>query len=111
VNRRIFLLYAFVVALGFAFPSIQPAVADTPAPKASADIATPIKPAGEPAADSPKEDAAAIAADKRLAETTGYLASPPLEGRGLGTHGLEMAGDYIAQRFKDLGLKTNLYDG
>ena len=34
-----------------------------------------------------------MAADKRLADATRYLASPRLEGRGLGTHGLELAGD------------------
>src|SRR4051794_13466915 len=34
-----------------------------------------------------------------------YLASDQLEGRGVGTKGLELAGDYIAARFKSLGLK------
>jgi hypothetical protein len=35
-----------------------------------------------------------------------YLASDSLEGRGVGTHGLDLAADYIAARFKSLELKT-----
>jgi hypothetical protein len=34
-----------------------------------------------------------------------YLASDNLEGRGPGTHGLDLAADYIAQRFKSLDLQ------
>lgn len=34
-----------------------------------------------------------------------YLASDELEGRGLGTKGLDLAADYIAQRFKQYGLE------
>lgn len=102
MNRRILPLFGLVVALGFVVSSMAPAVADTPVPA---------NPAGNHAANSPKEDAEAIAADKRLSDATRYLASPELEGRGLGTHGLEMAGDYIAREFKELGLKTDLYDG
>jgi hypothetical protein len=51
------------------------------------------------------------AEDHRLADATRYLASPQLEGRGLGTRGLELAGDFIARQFKRIGLKTDLYDG
>ncbi len=55
------------------------------------------------------EDASAIEA--RLAETVRYLASDELEGRGIGTKGLDLAADYIAQRFREIGLKTELFDG
>src|SRR4051812_31369405 len=34
-----------------------------------------------------------------------YLASDRLEGRGVGTEGLDLAADYVATRFKSLGLK------
>jgi hypothetical protein len=34
-----------------------------------------------------------------------YLASPELEGRGIGTRGLDLAANYIADRFRSLGLK------
>src|SRR5204862_6879311 len=33
------------------------------------------------------------------------------EGRGLGTKGLDLAADYIADQFRAIGLKTELYDG
>jgi hypothetical protein len=112
VNRWILSLCGSVVALGLAISPIVRAFADTPASKNShADAATPYKAASEHAAKDAAEDADAVAADRRLADTTRYLASEPLEGRGLGTHGLEMAGDYIARQFKEMGLKTDLYDG
>jgi hypothetical protein len=108
VNRRILTLYVAVVALGFAVCSIPPVAADTPDTKnaTAPSILTPL-PQGEKG----KEDPDAKAADKRLADATRYLASEKLEGRGLGTHGLELAGDFIASQFKELGLKTDLYDG
>ncbi len=62
------------------------------------------------AADS-STSAANAAAEERLAETTKYLASDALEGRGLGTHGLDLAADYMAEQFKKIGLKTDLFDG
>jgi Zn-dependent M28 family amino/carboxypeptidase len=48
------------------------------------------------------QDAPATQAAKDLY----YLSSDQLEGRGVGTKGLELAGDYIAARFKSIGLKT-----
>lgn len=39
-------------------------------------------------------------------ESVGYLASDELEGRGLGTKGLDKAADYVAGNFKKLGLQT-----
>ncbi len=49
--------------------------------------------------------------EERLRETVRYLASDELEGRGLGTRGLELAAEHIAQAFKKAGLKTDLYTG
>jgi hypothetical protein len=47
----------------------------------------------------------------RLKESVGYLASDELEGRGVGTAGLNKAADYLAGEFQKLGLKTDLFDG
>jgi hypothetical protein len=55
------------------------------------------------------EDAALI--EKRLADSARYLASDQLEGRGVGTKGIDLAADYIARQFTQFGLKTSLYDG
>jgi hypothetical protein len=105
------LLGSLTFAVAVAFAAAAPAFGDTPVQAVGehgAAVAT-IKP---PAADHVvAENAAAVAADRRLADTTRYLASPQLEGRGLGTHGLELAGDYVARQFKEIGLKTDLYDG
>jgi hypothetical protein len=43
--------------------------------------------------------------DVDLKATVEYLASDELEGRGLGTPGLDKAADYIADNFRKLGLK------
>jgi len=59
----------------------------------------------------PAADSADADAEKRLAEATRFLASDHLEGRGLGTAGINIAADYIAGKFREIGLKTNLYDG
>ncbi|MCC7085159.1 MAG: M20/M25/M40 family metallo-hydrolase [Pirellulales bacterium] len=53
----------------------------------------------------------ATAAESRLTSAVGYLASDELEGRGLGTKGIDRASDYIAEQFHAMGLKTELYDG
>jgi hypothetical protein len=49
--------------------------------------------------------------EQRLTEAERYLASDKLEGRGPGTHGIDLAADFIAAEFKKAGLKTDLYDG
>ncbi len=54
------------------------------------------------------DDAAAV--EKRLGEAARYLASDELEGRGVGTGGIDLAADYIAEQFAELGLKTDLFD-
>ncbi len=57
------------------------------------------------------DDSPEAATNARLSRTVLYLSSDELEGRGLGSKGLDLAADYIAQQFKDIGLKTDLYDG
>jgi hypothetical protein len=51
------------------------------------------------------------AIEARLAETARFLSSDELEGRGLGTKGLDLAGDYIARRFQELRLRTDICQG
>ncbi len=53
----------------------------------------------------------AAASELRLAEDATYLANDELEGRGVGTQGLDKAADYLAEEFRKLGLRTDLYDG
>lgn len=56
-------------------------------------------------------DISPSATKERLKTDLFYLASPEREGRGPLTNGLEKAGDYIAARFKELGLKPLAKDG
>ena len=49
--------------------------------------------------------------EQRLRDSVTYLSSDELEGRGVGTDGLNKAADYIAAEFARLGLKTDLFDG
>ncbi|MCA9101528.1 MAG: hypothetical protein KDA63_10275, partial [Planctomycetales bacterium] len=72
-------------------------------------LATPIALAAETATES-AESAAAVA-NARILDATQYLASDDLEGRGVGTEGLNLAAQYIAARFAELGLDTELFDG
>jgi hypothetical protein len=57
------------------------------------------------------ESIAAAAMEQRLAADDRYLSSDELEGRGLGTHGIELAANFIAERFRALGLKTDACNG
>lgn len=41
----------------------------------------------------------------RFQDHVNYLASDRLEGRGVGSHGLDLAAEYIADQFKQIGLK------
>jgi acetylornithine deacetylase/succinyl-diaminopimelate desuccinylase-like protein len=52
----------------------------------------------------------ALESEKRLAESVRYLASDELEGRGLTTQGINKAADYIAEQFRQVGLKTEVFD-
>ncbi len=49
-------------------------------------------------------------ATSRLAADLMYLASDELAGRDVGSSGIEQAGEYIAGRFQQLGLATDLFD-
>ena len=51
------------------------------------------------------------ASEARLQASVKYLASDELQGRGVGTDGLNVAADHIAQEFAKLGLKTTWFDG
>lgn len=53
----------------------------------------------------------AAESEGRLRESVTYLSSDELEGRGIGTQGLDKAADYLAGEFAKLGLKTDLFDG
>ncbi|MFO0872173.1 MAG: M20/M25/M40 family metallo-hydrolase [Pirellulales bacterium] len=57
------------------------------------------------------EDGGASASAARLAADTRYLASDELEGRGVGTAGLEKAAHYLADEFRKAGLRTDIFDG
>jgi hypothetical protein len=57
------------------------------------------------------EAEATASAERRLSETTRFLSDDALEGRGVGTTGLDKAADYLAEQFAALGLNTKLYDG
>jgi len=50
-------------------------------------------------------------AEARLARAVMYLSYDELEGRRLGSAGLDLAADYVAEQFKSAGLKTDLYEG
>ncbi|MCU0877397.1 MAG: M20/M25/M40 family metallo-hydrolase [Pirellulaceae bacterium] len=63
------------------------------------------------AADKAETTAAAAASESRLRDTVTYLASDELEGRGVGTAGLDKAAEHLAEEFTNLGLKTDLFDG
>lgn len=49
--------------------------------------------------------------EQRLATAAAYLASDELEGRGIGTKGLDRAADYLYEQFQQIGLNTALIDG
>ena len=43
--------------------------------------------------------------ERRFQAHIDYLASDKLEGRGVGSRGIELAADYIARQFKAVGLE------
>jgi len=62
----------------------------------------------------PEDDAAGnvkTAAEARIYKDISYLASDELKGRAAETTGLKLAADYIAKRYNELGLQTDLFDG
>ncbi|HUP79943.1 MAG TPA: hypothetical protein VM260_15425, partial [Pirellula sp.] len=50
-------------------------------------------------------------AEIRLFEDIKYLSSDELQGRSADTPGLKMAAEFIANRWQELGLKTDLFNG
>ncbi len=58
-----------------------------------------------------KSDDATSAVESRLLDGVKYLASDELEGRGVGTAGLNLAADYIRRQFADAGLNVHAVDG
>jgi len=58
-----------------------------------------------------RADEKTAAIEQRLAEVARHLASEELDGRGIGTKGLDLAAEYIAGRFAEFGLKTELIEG
>lgn len=58
-----------------------------------------------------EKSGAEAAVERRLDEAVRYLAADDLEGRGLGTEGIDAAAEYLAEQFRSLGLKTELFDG
>jgi hypothetical protein len=59
--------------------------------------------------EAPAFDLAALEA--QIKEDVYWLADPAREGRGLGTDGIEVSADYIADRFETLGLEPGGDDG
>ena len=72
---------------------------------ASIAIPTDLLQSHQPSIDDP------AAVEQRLATSTRYLSSSAMEGRGLGTHGINLAADYIAAQLRNEGLNTSLWDG
>jgi hypothetical protein len=58
-----------------------------------------------------EKSAGAASSEARLYDAVRYLAGDELEGRGVGSRGLDRAAEYIASQFAELGLKTDLFDG
>lgn len=58
-----------------------------------------------------KIDLSPTAIEQRLKRDVEYLASDELEGRGIRTRGLEIAGDYLAKEFSAAGLNLSWFDG
>ena len=51
------------------------------------------------------------AIERRLGNSTQYLASDELQGRGVGTKGLDAAAEFIVSQFAAAGLNTEVFDG
>jgi len=51
------------------------------------------------------------AIEQRLAAACRYLASEQLEGRGLGSRGIDLAAEFIAGKFAEYKLKTEVFEG
>src|SRR5690242_16415742 len=58
-----------------------------------------------------EKSADASNSETRLYDAVRFLASDELEGRGVGSGGLDQAAIYLGNQFAALGLKTELFDG
>lgn len=47
----------------------------------------------------------------RLRNDLSFLAADALEGRDVGSEGIARAGEFVAERFQQLGLETEIFDG
>jgi putative flippase GtrA len=56
-------------------------------------------------------DLAEEAVEQRLRESAEFLASDELEGRGVRTKGLDLAAGYIAEQYREIGLRDDHYAG
>ncbi len=66
---------------------------------------------GSVRADDDPKKALKSPAQERIYADISYLASDDLKGRAAETPGLKLAADFIAKRFGQLGLQTDLFDG
>ena len=74
-------------------------------------VSVPVARAFNTLQDTEAQEAATAAAIARMQADITEIASDKYEGRGPGTKGIDMAADYIAARFTELGLKVDSYDG
>src|SRR5207244_9688490 len=93
--RRLFLAATLALSLCIAIPACNSHPHDHVGAASAA-----VSPRGE----TPAAKAAPTVADAK--STLTYLASDELEGRGVGTHGLDLAADYVAAQFTAPGLRT-----
>ncbi len=88
---------SLLLALAFAFSNIAPLAAQTASMAAAKPVAAPLSQA--------ERDLVARLSIETLREVTSALSAPAMEGRGTMQPGGERAAEYIANRFKTLGLK------
>jgi len=51
------------------------------------------------------------AVERRLLDVVSFLASEQCQGRATGTEGIDLAAEFIRERFEEIGLNTQLVDG
>src|SRR5215469_4282514 len=79
---------------------------------AVAALLLPMAVGGRPLPTTAAENTADVrATEERLYKAVKFLASDELQGRGVGTKGIDQAADFIAVQFADAGLKTSVIDG
>ncbi|RIK83639.1 MAG: aminopeptidase [Planctomycetota bacterium] len=101
-------------AIGFALLAATGAFLASRPQTARADDTAVATAKGSVAKDADAKDAAANNAalvEERLFSSVKYLASDELEGRGIGTKGLDAAAFFLAAEFTKLGLRTDAVEG